>query len=105
MGGTLDFTIQIGETTWSKKGGNFVTSQMYNTTPGYNAQAVLAEFEVTGWEPDQNNISVTVNKLTGTGVQKIPFPKAGDVPMMFATTVTTTWMEETNSIPSTYFTE
>lgn len=105
MGGTLDFTIQIGETTWSKKGGNFVTSQMYNTTPGYNAQAVLAEFEVSGWDPELNNISVTVDKLTGTGVQKIPFPKTGDVPMMFATTVSTKWMEETLSIPTNYFTE
>lgn len=105
MGGTLDFTIQIGETIWSKKGGKFNTAQMYNTEKGYNAQAVLAEFEVEGWDPAANNIKVTVKKLTGEGVQDIPFPKTGDVPMMFATTVNTKWMEETLSIPSSYFTE
>lgn len=121
MGGTLDFTLTIGNTTWSKSGNNYDPTIAVNADAGTDNTALIAEFPVEGWDPDANNISVSVKKkeTTTTGgdvVVTFPFPKAGEVPMIIAVSPTTYfdkddsgaylfWMPERVSIPAKYFTE
>ena len=125
LGGTLDFTITIGSTTWTKSE-HCEAFTPYNADGGSYTDTKLAdldklyEFDVTGWDPDANNISVTVKKRDKTqneGVSvTIPFPKEGEVPMMIAVDPTFSfldaetqtnyfWMPERVSIPASYFTE
>lgn len=121
MGGTLDFDLTIGNTTWSKSGNNYDAAIPYNADAGVNTySATLCEFEVSGWDREQNNISVTVKKEdsndTSNGVFTITFPKAGEVPMIIAvdrtfyftdpddTSTKYYWMPERVSIPTDYFT-
>ena len=104
MGGTLNFTLKIGNTVWSKEDAGFNVLTMYNTeNPNYSYDYFEAEFEVEGWSPDRNNISVTVNKMNSEGTLVIPFPKKGDVPMIIAFDPTMNWMVERESIPATWF--
>ena len=116
MGGTLDFTLTIGSTSWSKSENGFDAATVYNAYDGsidYNAK--LAEFEVSGWIPNENNITVTVNQNVSGGVSySFPFPIAGEVPKIIAITPTTYfntgenirryWMPELVSIPERLFT-
>lgn len=102
MGGTMDFTLKIGNTTWTKSENGFDPNVMYNTqNPDYDA--VLAEFEVTGWK--DNNISVLVNDKNSGKVLTIKFPKAGEAPMIVAFNPGQQWMRERKQIPSDWFTE
>lgn len=107
-GGTLDFTLTIGQTEWTKsdKFPNF--TEMLNTGVGgaisYGAE--LDVIEVTGWNPEANNITVTVaGKGSDEGVKTIGFPKEGEVPMIIAVEPTTNWMNERISIPASWFSE
>lgn len=118
MGGTLDFELTIGNTKWSKSGNNFDAATVYNAYDGeINYAATLSTFNVEEWDPDENNISVTVKERLGDGVIiSFPFPKAGEVPMIIAITPTTYftdpndassrryWMPERVSIPARLFT-
>ena len=115
MGGTLDFTVTIGSTSWTKSTGvpfdtnltSFNIGTMYNTQSGFDYDKVLAKFTVTGWNPDDNNISVEVVKNVDTSVDndhiiyEIPFPKKGDIPMIVAVDATESWswMNERQSVP------
>lgn len=115
MGGTLDFTITIGETSWTKSTGvpfdpsltSFNIGTMYNTQSGFDHSKVLAKFPVSGWIPDDNNISVEVVKDVETSVKNdhvaytIPFPKTGEVPMIVAVDPTDEyiWMIERIGVP------
>ena len=106
-GGTLDFTLKIGGTEWTKSK-KFNTKEMLNT--GWNGAAVsygkvLDEFEVDGWDPSANNISVTVAGKAGNAVEEktISFPKAGDAPVIIAVDHTTNWMNERNPAPQNWF--
>jgi hypothetical protein len=101
MGGTLDFTLKIGDTTWSKSGNGFNIGTMYNTKE-IEESKVLAEFPVYGWSPERNNISVEVNEKS-RGVYTITFPKAGTAPMIIAVDPTQSWMGERQSVPNTWF--
>ena len=109
MGGTYNFTLKIGQTEWSKSGNGFDAATMYNTLPTPDWSANLAEFPVTGWNPSSNNISVTVENKDSKGVLTevdIPFPKAGDVPMIIAVyPLLVDWMLEYKSIPTDFFYE
>lgn len=123
MGGTLDFTLTIGNTTWSKSGKGFDAATVYNAYDGeINYNATLAEFEVTGWVPNENNISVTVTLMSGNQRNgddvaiTYPFPKAGEVPMIMSLLPSQYlgestdnprryWMPERVSIPAKYFTQ
>ena len=124
MGGTLDFTVTIGNTTWTKSENGFNPAMMYNTKKTVDWNAVLATFDVTGWVPESNNITVQVKGSTNNGtaqdrtVSTIAFPKRGEVPMMIAVAPTQTfycegknpgdigyWMYERVSIPASLFTE
>lgn len=125
MGGTLDFTLTIGNTTWSKSANGFYAATAYNADGdmegGY--QAELAKFEVDGWVPDQNNISITVKRKSGDKsgdgaddfISTSQFPIVGSVPKIIAFhprqsfyspvdgTSIVYWMPERVSFPSKYF--
>ena len=105
MGGTLDFILKIGDKEWSKSGANFEVTTMYNTEPTPEWNKVLAEFDVTGWNPSTNNITVTVkDKVSGEAIITIPFPRTGDVPMIIAVTPTyCDWMLERVSLPDDWY--
>lgn len=109
MGGTIDFTLQIGNTEWTKsvdgaKAG-YNEKMMYNTQGTIDYDKVLAEFPVTGWNPDTNNISVKVkNSVSGNVIIEIPFPKKGEVPMIVAFPAVTNWQSERVSLPDDWYT-
>lgn len=102
MGGTLDFNLVIGDTHWNKHNAGFNTFEMYNTN-SINSEAVLAEFDVTNWNPDTNNISVEVLQKNNKQVFAIKFPKKGTVPMIIAVDPSQEWMTERHSVPSSWF--
>ena len=110
MGGTRDFTLTIGNTSWTKSENGFDKKEMLNT--GLDGEikenAVLAKFDVTGWVPDDNNISLSVERQgTSKGFYTIAFPKKGKAPMIIATDITPIlpWMFEKESVPTDWFTE
>ena len=100
-GGILDFTLTIGDTTWkkSKKFPNY--QQMLNTGRDgeINYDKELDWFEVKGWNPDKNNISVTVEGNSND----ITFPKTGEAPKVIAVDPTTNWMFERTPAPESWF--
>ena len=109
MGGTIDFTLQIGNTEWTKsvdgvKAG-YNEKMMYNTQGTIDYDKVLAEFPVTGWNPDTNNITVKVkSSVSGNVIIEIPFPKKGEVPMIVAFPAVTNWQSERVSLPDDWYT-
>lgn len=104
MGGTLDFTLKIGNTTWSKGGNGFDVETMYNTQ-NPDVTAKLAEFTVSGWNPQTNNISVEVKSLVNNDVIiQIPFPRQGEAPMIIALNTYIDWMLERVALPDNWWT-
>lgn len=113
MGGTLNFTLTIGGTSWTKKGSkvtvngalvNTDSKKMYNTeAPVY--EQVLAEFEVSGWDFVANNISVAVESNDNKSIlQVIPFPREGDAPMIIAfDPITTHWNVERDPFDTGFY--
>ena len=107
-GGTLDFTLKIGNSTWQKSS-KFNPGEMLNT--GWNGSAinyteVLDEIkEVKGWNPTANNISVTVagKDNSGVGEKTIGFPEKGHVPMIIAVDGKVKWMTERIGAPADWF--
>lgn len=106
VGGTLDFTLTIGNTPW-KKSSKFNKEEMLNT--GVNGEiqedAILDKFEVTGWNPSQNNVSVIVEDR-GENTDKvltITFPKAGEAPKIIAVNADVKWMKERKEVPRSWF--
>ena len=102
LGGTIDFDLKIGDTTWKKSKSEYTVTTMYNTEGTIDYDKVLAEFEVTGWNANDNNISVTVTEKSGN-VYEIKFPKKGTAPMIIAVDPTQKWMGERKSVPGTWF--
>ena len=107
-GGTMDFTLTIGSTTW-KKSEHLAIENMWNTGWGgaaINWDGVLGEpFEVKGFNPKTNNISVSVVDRGVSGkVNTITFPKEGKAPMMLAVDPEVKWMKERVSVPTNWFT-
>ena len=108
MGGTIDFTLKIGNTTWTKSveglEAGYNTKTMYNTQGTIEYDKVLAEFTVTGWNPETNNISVEVKSAVSDEVIiEIPFPKQGEVPMILAFPAVTNWQAERASLPEDWW--
>ena len=108
-GGIYDFTLTIGNKTWSKSD-DLTADQMYNTGWGNSTiyrtgmESELAKFDVTGWIPDKNNVSVTVvGKGPNDGVKTITFPKQGEAPLMIAVDKDVNWMTERSSVPSSWW--
>ena len=91
MGGTLDFTIKVANTTWTKSTDYDITT-MYNTSAGYDLTAEYARFDVEGWVPELNDVTVTVKGNDGTFV--LPFPKNGEIPYMVCTNIAKEWSKE-----------
>lgn len=77
LGGILPFVLKIGDTTLPKLGGEDTFEKDVNL-----------EYDITGWEPANNNISITVNNTT------LSFPKAGAVPMIIACDDNEAWSAE-----------
>ena len=103
-GGILDFTLNIGGTTWTKSVSLPPADQMRNTKSiDYNA--VLSRFDIAnnGWIPSANNITVSVDgRGNNAGVQLIPFPKEGEIPMIIAVDKEVKWMVERQSVPDSW---
>ena len=102
LGGTIDFELTIGSTKWVKSQSEYKTETMYNTQGTIDYTKALAEFEVTGYNYDANNITFRANGKDGK-MYAIGFPKAGEAPMMIAVDQTVNWMTERTSIPSSWF--
>lgn len=84
-GGVLDFNLRIGDTELGWMRGEM------NVSPN-------TVHSVSGWDPNANNISVTVKQRSdGEGVSSITFPAAGSVPLIIATSINQPWMEERES--------
>ena len=77
LGGILPFVLKIGDTTLPQLGGE----ETFETD-------VNLEYDITGWEPANNNISITVNNTT------LSFPKPGAVPMIIACDDSEAWSAE-----------
>jgi len=96
MGGTLDFTIQVANTTWTKSTaleGKYDTKTMYNTTEGdYDLTNEYDRFVVENWVPELNDVKVTVKGNDGEFV--LPFPATGEVPFMVCTNIAKEWAKE-----------
>jgi len=92
LGGTLKFKLQIGDTWTDEKQGQM------NVNPD-------EEFVVSGWNPDTHNIKVLVEEKSSNGMNfnYIPFPKAGQAPMIIATNNDQQWMNERQNIPQSWF--
>ena len=105
-GGIYNFTLKIGDKEWTKNE-NLDASSMLNTgwqgaTIDYSKE--LDKFDVTGWVPSENNISLTVTLPNGVKsgdptVYTIKFPKAGTAPKMIAVEPTRNWMKERTMVP------
>lgn len=91
LGGILPFQLTIGDTELEER-------------QGVLGQDLEEEHTVTGWNPDENNVSVKVKHSANNGViVNIPFPKAGEIPMIIATPQSWNWMDERKSVPSEWF--
>ena len=108
FGQRVDFTISIGSTTWTKSEHLTPVEQMMNTGwkgSAINYSAVLNQFDIEkmDWDPANNNISVTVDgRGKNLGVQLIPFPKEGEIPMIIAVDKEVNWMVERHSVPDSW---
>ena len=100
-GGILDFTLTIGNSTWTKSKELPNYQQMLNTGRDgeINYDKELDWFEVKGWNPDKNNISVTVEGNSND----ITFPKTGEAPKVIAVDPTTNWLFERTPAPESWF--
>lgn len=105
-GGIYNFTLTIGDTEWSKSD-DLNVSEIKNTGwqgTSIDYDAELAKFDVTGWDPEHNNISLKVylpeGEKTGAGVMGITFPRKGDTaPKMIAVDPSWNWMNEKVCVP------
>ena len=106
-GGTLDFTITIGSSSW-KKSEHMSASQMRNTGWGGSSidyNAVIGEFKITNldWDYDNNNVSIEVDgRGHNSGVQTIKFPRNGEIPKIIAVDNDKFWMKERDGVPDSW---
>ena len=97
LGGILPWNIKIGDTWFSGSENLMLEGEM-----GRDAELTK---DVTGWNPEENNILVKVAGRQTESVCLIPFPKKGEVPMVIAVDTYQRWMDERQPIPSTWWTE
>jgi len=104
-GGTKDFTITIGSTSWSKSDKYSDFTEMLNTgwkgaSINYNAELAVIPLKKGDWVPENNNISISV-KDSNSPIKSIHFPNEGEAPMIIANdpSAMTKWMKERVSIP------
>ena len=97
LGGILPWNIKIGDTWFSGSEDLMLKGEM-----GCDAEQTK---DVTGWNPEENNITVKVAGNQTGSVCLFPFPKKGEVPMVIAVDTYRRWMDERQSIPSEWWTE
>ena len=97
LGGVLPWNIKIGDTWFSGAENTMLKGEI-----GSDASVTK---DVTGWNPEENNITVKVAGNQTGSVCLFPFPKKGEVPMVIAVDTYQQWMDERQSIPSTWWTE
>lgn len=91
LGGTLPFILNIGDTYQEERPGEM------GVTPNET-------FRVSGWDMDKHNVTIRVQQKGNDGVfNTIPFPKAGEIPMIIAVDPTQEWMNERVSVPEAWF--
>lgn len=90
LGGTLPFSLTIGETLLEEMKGQM------NVEPN-------TEYTITGWNPETNNIFAKVKGGSNENVHIIQFPGKGKVPMIIAVDPEVEWMEERVSITKDWF--
>ena len=102
-GGILDFTLTIGNSTWTKSKELPNYQAMFNTGRDgeINYDKELSTIEVEGCNPTKNDISV---KVAGKD-NAISFPEPGKAPMIIAVDPTTPWMFERTPVPESWFTK
>ena len=107
LGGTLDIAILVnGVQCWRKSlDENYPVKTMFNT--GYQGDVIdyhksLAEFNVTGWDENDNNVSIVVYQDGSSQVatKLIKFPIVGSIPRMVAVDVKKYWQKEKTRITS-----
>ena len=85
LGGILPFELTIGSTALEKMDG------VLGADPD-------TEFTITGWERDNNNISIKVYQSasdpSSNAVNNIAFPKTGAIPMIISTDTNVDWAAE-----------
>lgn len=93
LGGTLPFTLTIGNTTLPEMGGE----DTFQTSPNQ-------EFAVSGWDMHHHNVSLKVRQnASGNVYNNVAFPKAGEAPMIIAVDPSQDWMPERQSVPESWF--
>lgn len=101
LGGMLDIAILVnGVQCWRKSlDARYPIKQMFNT--GYKGSAIdyhatLAEFDVTGWNENENNVSIIVYQDGSSQASErlINFPIVGSIPRMIAVDVRKHWQKE-----------
>ena len=95
LGGTLDFELNIGGTTW-KKSSKFTPTDMINTRSDLNYNRVLDTIELPlSFNPASNDIKVTVYQKGSDKVSNVVnFPPNGSVPMIIAIDPIADWAPE-----------
>ena len=78
LGGTLDITIRVGGGSWTKSD-HYTKTEMINTIGNINYDANYGEFDASGWDRINSNVTVEVEGADG---QKygLPFPRTGEIP-------------------------
>ena len=108
LGGTMDLTLTIGKTSWSKSQlKDHEVTEMLNT--GVDGDIFrdleLAKYEIEGFDPSLNNLSLTVKDKKSGEPYTIKFPKEGDAPMIIAMDpdALIPWMNERVSVPKKWW--
>ncbi|WP_418698338.1 hypothetical protein [Bacteroides sp.] len=90
LGGTIPFRLKIGD-------------KVFDEMEGQMNVDFADEYEITGWNPDENNISVAVRGANNGDIHELEFPSAGEAPMIIAVDPSVDWMEERVSITQEWF--
>ncbi|MBR0264786.1 MAG: hypothetical protein IJQ60_13010 [Prevotella sp.] len=88
-GGILPFILKVGNTTFNEEQGELDVD-------------VEITKNVSGWNPEKNNVSIKVQEKDGK-YYDIAFPKAGEAPMIIAVDIDQNWMPERQSVPASWF--
>ena len=108
-GGTIDFTIKIGNsTTWTKSQHVDPVTTMVNT--GRNGaidyqNKIIDQFDIVNkdWDSANNNIKIEVDgRGKNLGVYTITFPRKGEIPMILAVDPSVNWMHERDGVPESW---
>ena len=89
LGGILPFTLKVGNTSFDEMEGQLGAD-------------VNIEKKVSGWNPQTNNIGITVLQQNGA-YYDIQFPKQGEAPMIIAVDPSQNWMPERQCVPNDWF--